>query len=168
MAVHQDRNIDIDRFLSVTSIDDMLTIDAPAEDANEEWKQWIGDRIVGIIERKGSNIGGRETSLDEYNKGLMKHYALDDIRHQTSELFPAFLKSVRTESSEKETCLALRGWLNAVPFHGYRITNIFHSYRTHAHHSSFRNRLRCHLTDSKEFLHRLGVSQRQGDSDPHP
>ena len=99
-------------FPSVTSADDMLTINAPAEDANEEWKQWIGDRMAGIIERKGSNIGGRETSLDEYNKGLMKHYASDDIRHKTSELFPAFLKSVRTESSEKETCLALKGWFN--------------------------------------------------------
>ncbi|TVY35794.1 Uncharacterized protein LOCC1_G007890 [Lachnellula occidentalis] len=104
----EDGNMSDSTNMSVTSVDDMLTIDAPAEDANEEWKQWIGDRMEGIIERKGSNIGGRETSLDEYNKGLMKHYAFDDIRHRTSELFPAFLRSVRAESSEKETCLALR------------------------------------------------------------
>jgi len=38
----------------------------------------------------------------------MSRYVFEEIRHKTSELFPALLKSVKIEGSEKETCLALR------------------------------------------------------------
>jgi Interferon-related developmental regulator (IFRD) len=62
-----------------------------------------------IIDRKRSSIQGREASLAAYIHILMSKYALSEIEHKTGELYPALLKSVKTESSERETSLALRG-----------------------------------------------------------
>ena len=62
-----------------------------------------------IIDRKRSSVQGRESSLAAYIHILMSRYAFTEIEHKTGELYPAFLKSVKTESSEKETSLALRG-----------------------------------------------------------
>jgi hypothetical protein len=86
----------------------MLSTDAP-EDAPEAWKQRLADLIEEIIDRKRSSVQGREASLAEYVHNLMCHYAFEEISHKTAELFPAFLKSVKAESSDKETSLALRG-----------------------------------------------------------
>jgi hypothetical protein len=93
---------------SINSIDDMLSTEAP-EDISEAWKQDLGDRMEEIIDRKRSSVQGREASLGQYVYMLMSHYAKDEIENKTSELFPAFLKSIKTDSSEKETSLALRG-----------------------------------------------------------
>lgn len=92
---------------SVNSIDDMLATEAP-EDTTEAWKQELGDRIEEIIDRKRSSVQGRELTLAQYSHYLMSHYAHDEIELKTSELFPALLKSTKADSSEKETCLALR------------------------------------------------------------
>ena len=87
----------------------MLSKDAP-EDATEAWKQRLADLIEEIIDRKRSSVQGREASLAEYVHILMSHYAFEEILHKTAELYPAFLKSVKAESSDKETSLALRGF----------------------------------------------------------
>jgi hypothetical protein len=79
------------------------------DDGTELWKQELGDRIEEIIDRKRSSVHGREAALGAYNHFLMSRYAYDEIERKMSELIPAFLKSVKAESSEKETCLALRG-----------------------------------------------------------
>jgi hypothetical protein len=89
----------------------MLSAEGP-EDTTEAWKQDLGDRIEEIIDRKRSSVQGRESCLAQYSHYLMSHYAYDEIEHKTGELFPALLKSIKAESSEKETCLALRGWSN--------------------------------------------------------
>jgi len=86
----------------------MINADFP-EDTSEAWKQELGDRLEEIIDRKRSSVQGRETTLAQYSHILMSHYAYEDIQHKASELFPALLKSVKAEDSEKETCLALRG-----------------------------------------------------------
>jgi hypothetical protein len=93
----------------VNSIDDMISADAP-EDPTEAWKQDLADRIEEIIDRKRSSTQGREATLVSYVHILMSRYVLEEIQHKTSELFPALLKSIKAESSEKETSLALRGW----------------------------------------------------------
>src|SRR5215469_8927175 len=89
----------------------MLSADAP-EDTTEAWKQDLGDRMEEIIDRKRSSVQGREAALAQYVHMLMSHYSFEEVQHKTSELFPALLKSIKTESSEKETSLALRGWSN--------------------------------------------------------
>jgi hypothetical protein len=120
---------------SVNSIDDMLSADTP-EDSTEAWKQDLGDRIEEIIDRKRSSVQGRETTLAQYVHILMSHYAFDEIQHRTSELFPALLKSIKSESSEKETSLALRGReLFNTPSDE---VNTSYSYRAHYYHCSFR------------------------------
>jgi hypothetical protein len=92
----------------------MISTDAP-EDVSEAWKQDLGDRIEEIIDRKRSSVQGREATLQAYIHILMSRYTLEEIKHKTSELFPALLKSIKAESSEKETSLALRGWLKPNP-----------------------------------------------------
>lgn len=94
---------------SVNSIDDMISADT-AEDVTEAWKQDLGDRMEEIIDRKRSSTQGREATLAAFGHILMSHYAFEEIQQKTSELFPALLKSIKSESSEKETSLALRGW----------------------------------------------------------
>lgn len=97
-----------DIHLSINSIDDMLSADV-SEDTSEAWKQDLGDRIEEIIDRKRSSVQGRETTLAQYVHMLMSHYSHDEIEGKSSELFPALMKSVKSESSDKETSLALRG-----------------------------------------------------------
>ncbi len=86
----------------------MLALDVP-EETSESWKQELTDRMEEIIDRKRSSCQGRETTLAQYVHTLMSHYAFEDIQHKVPELFPAFLKSIKAENTEKETCLALRG-----------------------------------------------------------
>jgi hypothetical protein len=54
-------------------------------------------------------VQGREESLAFYTGLLIAHYAKEDIDGKVDDLVSAILKSVRAESSEKETILALRG-----------------------------------------------------------
>lgn len=88
----------------------MLSADAP-EDPTEVWKQDLRDRIEEIIQRKRSSNEGREATLGAYIHILMSRYAREEIEPIIMELLPALLKSVKFEDSEKEACLALRGWL---------------------------------------------------------
>lgn len=90
-----------------------------SEDVNETWKQDLADRVEEIIDRKRSSIQGREATLASYNHILMSQYAFEEIDPKRSELFPALLKSVKTESSEKETSLALRGEFYVNPHAGF-------------------------------------------------
>jgi hypothetical protein len=85
----------------------MLTTEQ--DDGTEVWKQELGDRIEEIIDRKRSSVQGRETAITAYIHFLMSRYAFSEIEKKVSELIPAFLKSVKAESSEKETSLALKG-----------------------------------------------------------
>lgn len=90
----------------------MLSATLP-EDTTDIWMQDLGDRTEEIIDRKRSSVQGRESALAQYVHILMGHYAHDQIKGKTSELFPALLKSVKSDS-EKEASLALRGVLKPI------------------------------------------------------
>ncbi|KAI1006458.1 hypothetical protein K3495_g1763 [Podosphaera aphanis] len=83
----------------------IITPDLPL-DTSEIWAQNLENRVDEIINRKRSSVKGREDALATYTNLLSSHYALDEIQRKTSELFPAFIKSVKAENSEKETCYA--------------------------------------------------------------
>ncbi|KAH7407659.1 interferon-related developmental regulator-domain-containing protein [Cadophora sp. MPI-SDFR-AT-0126] len=102
----EDGNLSDSTNWSVNSIDDMLSATLP-EDTTDIWMQDLGDRMEEIIDRKRSSVQGRESALATYVHILMGHYAYDQIHSKTSELFPALLKSVKSDS-EKEASLALR------------------------------------------------------------
>lgn len=89
------------------SIDDLLAAES-IEGAPDAWIHELGDRMEQIIDRKRSSNDGREQSLAAYNYVLTAHYAMEELHGKLHELYPAMLKSVRTESSEKEVVLALR------------------------------------------------------------
>ncbi|KAI9699748.1 MAG: hypothetical protein M1836_002783 [Candelina mexicana] len=92
---------------SINSIDEMLALednDLPPE----AWATELNDRIEQIIDRKRSSVQGREESLSIYARILTAQYAQEEIHHKLGQLVSAFLKSMKSETSEKETVLALK------------------------------------------------------------
>ncbi len=94
--------------VSVNSIDEVLALE-DSEQSPEQWSTELADRIEQLIDRKRSSVQGREESLAAYARILTAHYAKGDIRSKAAELVTAFLKSIKAESSEKETIFALKG-----------------------------------------------------------
>jgi hypothetical protein len=60
------------------------------------------------LNRKRSSIQGREESLSAYCRLSKYHYVEEEIRSHLQDLLVAFSRSVKTESSIRETTLALR------------------------------------------------------------
>ena len=75
----------------------------------DAWRAVLNDRISEILDRKRSSVQGRERSLAIYTRMLTTQYAQEEIRGKEAELVTAFLKSIKSESSEKETILAING-----------------------------------------------------------
>lgn len=61
-----------------------------------------------ILDRKRSSVQGREEALAAFCRLTKYHYAEEEIRASVAELLSAFARSVRNESSVRETTLALR------------------------------------------------------------
>lgn len=93
---------------SVNSIDEMLTPDNN-EQSMDTWRAELADRIEELIDRKRSSVQGREKCLTTFIRILTNQYAEEEIRGRESELVASFLKSIKAESSEKETVLAIKG-----------------------------------------------------------
>ncbi|KAH7055588.1 interferon-related developmental regulator-domain-containing protein [Macrophomina phaseolina] len=92
---------------STNSIDDILAaedLDAPPD----VWKAQLADRVAEIIDRKRSSNQGRSDALAAYSYLLKAHYACEDIEHKVGELIPAIIKSIKSETSERETIMALK------------------------------------------------------------
>ncbi|KAJ5114635.1 Interferon-related developmental regulator N-terminal [Penicillium alfredii] len=89
--------------MSIGSLDD----DNPEQD-NVDWPQELGDHIQEILDRKRSSVQGREEALAAFCRLTKYHYAEEVTRASTGELLSAFTKSVRHESSVRETVMALR------------------------------------------------------------
>ncbi|OBT79269.1 hypothetical protein VF21_01947 [Pseudogymnoascus sp. 05NY08] len=103
-----DENLSDSTNWSTNSIDDLLSAEGVEDDGTDAWKQTLSARIEEIIDRKRSSIQGRELAYAVYVHLLTTHYAFDTISSQKSDLLAAFLKSIKAESSEKETQLAIR------------------------------------------------------------
>ena len=97
-----------DDVFSVNSIDEMLGPDN-AELSTDAWRAVLSDRIAEILDRKRSSVQGRERCLAIYTRILTTQFAQGEIRGKEAELVSAFLKSIKSESSEKETVLAIKG-----------------------------------------------------------
>lgn len=101
-------SLKIDDVNSVNSIDEMLTPDSN-EQSTDAWRAELADRIEELIDRKRSSVQGREKCLTTFIRILTGQYAEEEIRGREAELVAAFLKSIKAESSEKETVLAIKG-----------------------------------------------------------
>ena len=93
---------------SVNSIDEMLTPEAN-EQSMDAWRAELTDRIDELVDRKRSSVQGREKCLTTFIRILTSQYVEEEIRGREAELVAAFLKSIKAESSEKETVLAIKG-----------------------------------------------------------
>ncbi|KAF1970073.1 hypothetical protein BU23DRAFT_512338 [Bimuria novae-zelandiae CBS 107.79] len=92
---------------STNSIDDILNnedADIPAD----AWKAELHNRVEQIVDRKRSSTEGRADSLNAYAHILMARFAKDDIESRIGELLPSILRSIKSETSERETVSALR------------------------------------------------------------
>lgn len=92
---------------SSNSIDDILNSD-DADVPADAWKTELNNRVEQIVDRKRSSTEGRAESLNAYAHILMARYAKDDIESRVDELLPAILRSVKSETTERETVTALR------------------------------------------------------------
>lgn len=93
---------------SSNSIDDILNnedADVPAD----AWKAELNTRIEQIVDRKRSSTEGRAESLNAYAHILMARYAKDDIESRVGEILPSMIRSIKSETTERETVTALKG-----------------------------------------------------------
>ncbi|KAJ9611457.1 hypothetical protein H2200_004641 [Cladophialophora chaetospira] len=93
---------------SINSIDALLETDDINEHTTDQARYAVGNVIDEILDRKGSSTQARETQFTLYSKFLTSHYLADVLYNRVQDLLPAFLKSIRAESSETETTKALR------------------------------------------------------------
>ncbi|KAI9849091.1 MAG: hypothetical protein M1837_005321 [Sclerophora amabilis] len=103
----EEGNLSDETSWSVNSIDEILGADDAAT-STEAWRDGLNDRIAQIVDRKRSSITGREESLMAYVRLSTARNVQEVIHGRIDELVSAFLKSVKAESSEKETSLALK------------------------------------------------------------
>lgn len=95
---------------STNSIDDILN--GTGDDVElppDAWKSELHTRIEQIVDRKRSSTEGRADSLHGYAHILMARFAKDDVDNRMNELLPSILKSIRQETTERETVTALKG-----------------------------------------------------------
>lgn len=109
-VIHSDgaRSIPTDRTCSTNSIDELLNGDG-SDPITDAWRADLADRIQELLDRKRSSVQGREKCLATYVRILTAQYAEEDIRGKEAELVVAFLKSIKAETSERETILAMKG-----------------------------------------------------------
>lgn len=93
-------------YVSVGSLNEILN--SEATEPLGAWRTVLNELMEDIIDRKRSSIQGREKSLATYIHILTSQYAEDEISGREAELVTAFLKSIKAESSDKETVLALK------------------------------------------------------------
>lgn len=75
---------------------------------NANWAQEIEDVITNILDRKRSSVQGREEAYAAYCALSKFQYVHDRVFNRVNDLVGAFCKSIKLESSERESTLALR------------------------------------------------------------
>ena len=101
-------DLDADMSSSINSIDALLESDDFNEQATDVLKQELHDCIEELLDRKSSNKHSREDALTTYVRILTAHHIADALFGRVPELLSAFSRSVKAETTERETTLALR------------------------------------------------------------
>ncbi|KAF2475516.1 uncharacterized protein BDR25DRAFT_254500 [Lindgomyces ingoldianus] len=92
---------------STNSIDDILNSE-DVDLAPDVWKSELNVRVEQMVDRKRSSTEGRADSLAGFTHILMAKYAKDEVDGRMSELLPSMLRSIKSETSERETVAALK------------------------------------------------------------
>jgi Interferon-related developmental regulator (IFRD) len=93
---------------SINSIDALLESDEFNEQTTDVQKQVLEECTTSLLERKGSSYHSREENLTTYVRCLTAHHLADVLYGRVPDLLSAFGKSIKAETSVKETTLALR------------------------------------------------------------
>lgn len=93
---------------SINSIDELLNTDDINEEPTEVIREKLLDCINELLERKRSSTKSREDCLASYAHILRTHLLADQLRGRNDDVISAITKSIKTESSELETILALK------------------------------------------------------------
>ncbi|KIY02535.1 uncharacterized protein Z520_01000 [Fonsecaea multimorphosa CBS 102226] len=110
-------NLSDDTTQSINSIDALLETDDINEQTSDAARQELNDVIAELLDRKGSSNKSREDALTTYVKCLTSHYLAEVLYGRVEDLLGAFSRSIKAETSEKETTLALRAMaLTAITF----------------------------------------------------
>ncbi|KAL4962234.1 IFRD domain-containing protein [Aspergillus stella-maris] len=99
-------NLSDDTAISLGSFDDLENADV--EDENTDWAGELSQVIEEILDRKRSSVQGREESYAAFCRLSKFHNVVDYIRRRVPDLLAAFGRSVKLETSVRETTLALR------------------------------------------------------------
>lgn len=97
-----------DTNMSINSIDALLESDDFNEQTTDTLKDDLQACIEDLLERKGSSSKSREDALVTYDRILTSHHFGDVLYGQVENLLKVFLKSVKAETTAKETIAALR------------------------------------------------------------
>ncbi|KAF7131096.1 hypothetical protein CNMCM5793_004083 [Aspergillus hiratsukae] len=100
-------NLSDDTAYSIGSLDDLGDI-PEAADTNVNWPEELEDVVEDILDRKRSSVLAREEAYAAFCRLAKSHYIEDRIRSRVIDLASAFAKSIKFETSVRETTLALR------------------------------------------------------------
>ena len=100
-------NLSDDTNLSINSIDELLESDDINEQTTDAMKTLLSTTIDSILERKGTSSDDRENNYANYARSLTSHYLADTLHGRVSGIIAALVRSVKAETTEKETTLAL-------------------------------------------------------------
>ncbi|KAL4882365.1 interferon-related developmental regulator-domain-containing protein [Aspergillus karnatakaensis] len=95
-----------DTAISLGSFDDLDSLDL--ENNNTDWNQELLEVIEDILDRKRSSVFGREETYSAYCRLSKFHYVEELIRRRVPDLLAAFFRSIKAETSIRESTLALR------------------------------------------------------------
>lgn len=78
------------------------------DQGNADWPQELYDRVEEILDRKRSSVQGREETYHDFCRLSKFHFVEDELRSRVNDLAAAFCKSIKLETSVRESTLALR------------------------------------------------------------
>ncbi|KAF9887156.1 hypothetical protein FE257_010531 [Aspergillus nanangensis] len=92
--------------MSIGSLDDDIIDNPELDDTN--WTQELIDVVQDILDRKRSSILSREEAYATFCRLAKCHFIEEHIRRSMSDLMGAFCRSIKFETSVRESTLALR------------------------------------------------------------
>jgi hypothetical protein len=95
-----------DTAISLGSLDEVETLDAEAN--NGDWAHELHEVVEDILDRKRSSVLGREETYAAYCRLSKFHYVEESIRRRVTDLLAAFCRSIKNETSVRESTLAMR------------------------------------------------------------
>jgi hypothetical protein len=93
-------NVEGDLFTKLDAVNEQLL--------QEGGSDALDERIEAMLERKGTSVQSREENYMVYGAILRNHYCQDKLEGRSGEIIASIMKSVKNDSSERESVYALK------------------------------------------------------------